>query len=76
MTCVAAASDTHFSSAGCFFFIIYIFSPRTHPVEFAVVVAGVGVEGAQLHPAETHLVLGRVEEPADIGSGLQGEQWG
>lgn len=58
------------------FFFIYIFSPRTHPVEFAVVVAGVGVEGAQLHPAETHLVLGRVEEPADIGSGLQGEQWG
>lgn len=55
---------------------MYIFFPCTHRVEFAVVVAGVGVEGAQLHPAEAHLVLGRVEEPADIGSGLQGEQWG
>lgn len=55
---------------------MYIFFPCTHRVEFAVVVAGVGVEGAQLHPAEAHLVLGLVEEPADIGSGLQGEQWG
>lgn len=55
--------------------VFNIFFPATHRVAFAIVVAGVRVEGAQLHPAETHLVLSGLEEAADISSGLQREQW-
>lgn len=43
----------------------------THPVALAVVVACVRVEGAQMHPAKTHFILGIVEEATDVGSGLQ-----
>lgn len=43
----------------------------THGVVLAIVVAGVRIEGPQLHPAKTHLVLGRVKEPTDICSSLK-----
>lgn len=56
----------------CFFCAASRGRAPTHPVALAVVVACVRVEGAQVHPAETHFVLGVVEEAADVGAGLQG----
>lgn len=44
---------------------------KTHSVSLAVVVARVRVESTQLHPAETHLILGFLEEAADVCSSLE-----
>lgn len=43
----------------------------THRVALAIVVAWVWIEGTQLHPAKTHLILGLVKEPAYIRPGLK-----